>query len=37
MMNVNKTGVESELFGKMGGMEAILKILGKEDSEDENE
>jgi tRNA(Ile)-lysidine synthase TilS/MesJ len=37
VMNVNKTGVESELFGKMGGMDAILKSLGKEDSEDENE
>ena len=36
VMNVNKTGIESELFGKMGGMEAFLKSLSKEDSEDEN-
>ena len=37
VMNINRTGVESELFGKIGGIESILKQLGREDSDDEVE
>ena len=37
VMNVNKTGIESELFGKMGGMESLLKHIGKGDSDEEDD